>query len=381
MNESPIQRNNDSTIKRSVMFVAGEPSGDQNAAGVCDALRRLSPDLRIWGAAGPKLHAAGCERVVDLTKLAVVGLIEVARNYFKFKRIFDQLLAEVEKRKPTAVVLTDFAGFNLRFAEALRARGYRGKIIYFVSPQVWASRPERAEALAQCCDLMLCLFPFEQDWYAQRTPSFRVVCVGHPLVERLSPLQLKTVRREKLIALLPGSRKNEVSKLWHPLVQAAEIIRKVEPQVQFVAAAASAELARELKAPTIRVVVGDTAKVLQEAQVAIVASGTATVECAFFGCPMVVVYRVAWPTYFAGRALIQVPHIAMPNILAGRQIVPELVQDKASPQAIASATLELLQQSDKRNQQRLDLAEVVKKLGSSGASERAAKAILSELSS
>lgn len=368
-------------MSKSICFIAGETSGDQNAAGVCRELKHLASDIQLWGAAGPQMQAEGCECLIDLTQVAVVGLVEVAHLYFRFLRIRNQLLAEIFRRKPDAVVLTDFAGFNLRFARALRNRGYRGKIIYFVSPQVWASRAGRAQTLAETCDKLLCLFEFEKAWYVKNASQLCVEWVGHPLVERLQrkKSELKSQPSENLLALLPGSRRNEVRRLWHAMVDAGIQVQGAMPECSAIVAAASRGLSKELNNANVQVVVGETAHILQRARLAVVASGTATLECAFFGCPMIVVYRVAWPTYFAARALIRVPCIAMPNILAGRQIVPELIQNDCTAEKIAAMALDLLQNSQKREEQRVALAELIKKLGPPGASQRAAKAILATL--
>jgi lipid-A-disaccharide synthase len=356
------------------MFIVGEASADAHAAELIKALRRQSPELKIFGAGGPKMKAAGMELLLDLTEHAVVGFVEVLMNYGKFRKIFWQLVGEAEKRKPDAVVLVDFPGFNLRFAAQMKKRGI--KVIYYISPQLWAWHASRAKQIERDVELMLTIFPFEKAWYAEHAPKLRVEFVGHPMLDRFSA-ERKTVEREsKLVALLPGSREREVVKMWPLMAQMVELF----PQgVEFVAAAVNKQLASMMNHPRVIVEVGSAHDLMRCATLAITASGTATMECAYFGCPMIVVYKVNWLTYLIGRAVVKVKWLAMPNVIAGKSIVPEFIQHDATPGLVAKVARELLQDPSRREAMQHDLDGVIKSLGAPGASDRAAHLVLAAL--
>ena len=359
---------------RSVMFIAGEASGDANAAELIKALHAKAPDVTIFGAGGPKMREAGMELLLDLTEHAVVGLVEVLKNYGKFRRIFNDLLAEVGRRKPDAIVLVDFPGFNLRFAKAVKQRFPQTKIIYYISPQLWAWHASRAKQIERDVDLMLTIFPFEKDWYATHAPKLRVEFVGHPLAERKRDEGGGMKREEKLVLLLPGSREREVAKIW-PIM--AKVVDLMPDDLEFVAAAVNEQTAAMMmNHPRVEVQVGKAQELMQRAALAITASGTATMECAFYGCPMIVVYKVNWLTYLIGRIVVTVNWLAMPNVIADREVVPEFIQGDAQPNQIAAAARELLENTAKRETMQKELAAVVGNLGGPGASGRAARLIL-----
>jgi lipid-A-disaccharide synthase len=352
------------------MFIAGEASGDAHAAEVIKALRALDPQVKVFGAGGTKMREAGMELLLDLTEHAVVGLVEVLKNYRKFRRIFWQLVTAAEQRRPAAVVLVDFPGFNLRFAAQMKKRGI--KVIYFISPQLWAWHASRAKQIEHDVDLMLTIFPFEKAWYAQHAPKLRVEFVGHPMAER----RPETVdRRPQTVLLLPGSREREVAKIW-PVM--AHVVDAMPAEAEFVAAAVDEKTAAMIGHPSVKVEVGTARDWMRRVTLAITASGTATMECAFAGCPMLIVYRVNWLTFLIGRAVVKVNWLGMPNVIAGRGIVPEFIQHEARPALIAQAVRELLGNQAKREQMQRELAAVVNSLGGPGASQRAATLILRE---
>jgi len=354
------------------MFIAGEASGDAHAAKLIEALRVQAPEVKVFGAGGAKMQAAGMELLLDLTEHAVVGLVEVLRNYGKFRQIFWDLVEEAEKRKPDAVVLVDFPGFNLRFAKEMKELGI--KVIYYISPQLWAWHASRAKQIERDVDLMLCIFPFEKDWYAKHAPKLRVEFVGHPFAERLGESTKSETRNPKLILLLPGSREREVAKIF-PIM--AGIVDRLPNDLEFIVAAVNEQsAAMMMHHPRIKVELGTAHELMQHATLAITASGTATMECAFYGCPMIVVYKVNWLTYLIGRMVVKVNWLAMPNVIAGREIVPEFIQHAANPDRVAPVARELLKNDAKREAMRQELAIVVESLGADGASERAAKLIL-----
>jgi lipid-A-disaccharide synthase len=356
------------------MFIAGEASGDAHAAAVIARLREQAPDVAVFGAGGPKMQAAGMELVVDLAAHAVVGLVEVLKHYGTFKKIFDQLVAEVERRRPDVVVLVDYPGFNLRFAKQMKKRGI--KVIYYISPQLWAWHASRAKQIERDVALLMCIFPFEKGWYAQHAPSLRVEFVGHPFAEKLAGEDVSVAREADTLLLLPGSRVREITKIF-PVM--AQVVDRLDARYKVVAVAPNEKLAAMIRHPRVKVEIGNAREWMQRATVSITASGTATMECAFYGCPMLVVYVVNWLTYLIGRALVQVNWLGMPNVIAGREIVPEFIQGDAQPDRMAQVVTELLEDKAKRERVQTDMAAVVESLGGPGASDRAAELILGEM--
>jgi lipid-A-disaccharide synthase len=356
------------------MFIAGEASGDMNAAAVIRELRRQSPGIVAFGTGGPKMREAGQDQLFDLTQHAVVGLVEVLKNYGKFKRLFNQLLEEVKRRQPQAVILVDFPGFNLRFAKAVKKKFPGIKVIYYISPQLWAWHASRAKQIERDVNLLLTIFPFEKAWYAPRAPKLHVEFVGHPLAERLTEAGL-LAREEQTVLLLPGSRVREVEKIFPIMAAVVDAL----PDVKFVAAAVNEQTAGMMRHPRVSVEIGEAKKWMRQSALAITASGTATMECAFAGCPMIVVYKVNWLTYLVGRLVVTVNWLAMPNVIAGREIVPEFIQQAAQPDKIAAVAKDLLSQADRRSDMQQELSKVVSSLGGAGASERAARLILEEI--
>ncbi len=325
---------------------------------------------------------AGLENWTE--EAAVVGLWEVLKKYGYFRRQFDRVLAEIESLRPAAVVLIDYPGFNLRLAKALRKRyGPSLKILYYISPQVWAWNRGRIPRMARWLDLMLCIFPFEPALY--EPAGLRSVFVGHPLIDSLAAETPQT-RAATLVGLFPGSRQREVQKIFPTMLAAAAIMRRARPELRFATAAPSERMARLLAAlrtgagwteAECPVGVGDARQLMGRAGVGMVASGTATVEAASLGMPLVIVYQVAPLTYWVGRAVVRVPFLGMINLLANREIAREFLQGEARPGAIAAETLRLLETDGKARQQQIaDLREVVERLGGGGAAERAAAAIL-----
>jgi lipid-A-disaccharide synthase len=371
---------------RSIFFIAGEASGDAHAADVITAIKVRAPDVHCFGAGGPKMRGAGMELALDLTEHAVLGLVEVLRNYFKFRRFFHQMLDLVAERKPAAVVLVDYPGFNLRFAKALRRRfrdgAYRPRVIYYISPQVWAWAERRVRLIERCVNLVISIFPFEKAWYAKRAPQLRVEFAGHPMISRFAGKRVGNPepRVESVVALLPGSREREVRAHWPILRDAVQnVLRTTKARIVVLAATDRIEsFLREHGAAEFEIS-RHGVETLNRATVAIAASGTATLECAYFGVPTVVIYKVAWPTYLVGRMLVKVSHLAMPNVLAGETIYPEFIQHHARPGAIAESALALLQDEARRQRMKIKLAEVIASLGGEGASERAADLVLGEV--
>ncbi len=374
------------------MIIAGETSGDLLAGELVTALRQTpgaGPAASFFGAGGPRMAAAGVKLSFDLTQHAVIGVSDVLKNYFKFKRLFDQLLAVAIERKPDAVIGVDYGGFNLRFGRAVKAwvrqhpaSGWNPKIIQFVSPQVWASRPGRAQRLEADYDLLLSIFPFEKAWYSQRAPRLRVAFVGHPMLDRAQPPKDRPspVGKPPRILLLPGSRGRELQRHLPVMLTAWQRIQDQLPNARAKLVLPDrqlAQLTRSMLLPaSVQTQIGGLPSALAQADVALASTGTVTMECAFFGVPTVTLYKTSWLTYEIGRHLVTVKSLTMPNLLAGEEIMPEFIQHNATGWNLAHAALRLLQDEPRRARVRKRLAQVVSTLGRPGAARRAAHEIL-----
>ncbi|HKX60708.1 MAG TPA: lipid-A-disaccharide synthase, partial [Verrucomicrobiae bacterium] len=308
------------------MFIAGETSGDLLASELIAALRARRPsdtaEPSFFGAGGRRMNAAGVDVVLDLTQHAVIGIWEVLVNYIEFRRLFHQLVDVAVERRPDVIVCVDFSGFNRRFGHAIRRRqksvdGWAPKIIQFVSPQVWASRPGRAVKMARDFDLLLSIFPFEKPWYEKHAPTMRVEFVGHPMLDRFTPTPLKDPATH-CVLLLPGSRPGELRRHLPVMTAAAQLIRE-KHAVDFSLVVPGEELqavAQELAQPlaSLKLQVGGLAGALAESTIALASTGTVTMECAFFKVPTVTLYKTNWLTYEIGRRIVTVKSLTMPNI-------------------------------------------------------------------
>lgn len=368
-----------------VLISCGEPSGDLYAGALVRELRALAPGLRALGFGGEHLRAAGAELIGDYRGLAVTGLVEAVRVLPRSYAMYRRLVRAAREHRPDVVVLIDFPDFNFRLAGAVRALGI--PIVYYIPPQLWAWRSGRMRTLRALADRILVIFPFEPEIYERAGTA--ATFVGHPLVDLarasrsreafLSSLGLEPAR--PTVALLPGSRPNEVSQILPTLLEAAGLIAASAGDAQFVLARAP-QLPEELFAPVaatglpIHVVEGQTDDVLAACDVVVTASGTATVQAAIHERPMVIVYRLAPVTYALLRLLVHVDTVGMVNLVAGRKVAPELIQADFTPAAVARETLRLLAPGEERLRTLAALAEVRGKLGGEGASRRAAEAVL-----
>jgi len=365
-------------------LIAGEASGDARGAELMRALVGLAGargggGMEFYGAGGPQMRALA-PAILDWSGEAVVGLWDVLKKYGYFRRQFDAMLAEIAERKPDAVVLIDYPGFNLRMAKALKRRQPFLRVIYYISPQVWAWNRGRIPQMARTLDLMLCIFPFEKELYEKS--GLKTVFVGHPMLDSLAARKTGALREETLVGLFPGSRNKEVSRIFPVMLETAREMRKARPELRFEAAAASETLAVTMRAMAagseVEVRLGGSQELMNRAAVGMVASGTATLEATFFELPFVLVYKVAPVTWFIGKRLVRVPFLGMANILAGREIIREFLQDAAEPVALADELLSILNNPEKRAAQTAEFRQVIAGLGSGGASIRAAEAILAE---
>jgi lipid-A-disaccharide synthase len=366
-----------------LLLSCGEPSGDLYGAELVRELRGSVPGLEVAGLGGDRLQAQGARLLAHVRDLAVVGLLEVVSHLRFFRGVFRAVIGEAEQNRPDVAVLVDYPDFNLRLARALKRRGI--PVVYYISPQVWAWRKGRLRGIRESVARMLVIFPFEEQLY--RDADVPVTFVGHPLVDLVSAPQDKDAfhgrhgldRERPLIALLPGSRRKEIAHNLPALLGAVDLLRVQRPDLQFALAAAphldAAALRKEIGDRPITVAVNETHAVLAACTAAIVASGTATVEAALLGAPMVVVYRLSALTYALGRRFVTVPHFAMVNLIAGRRIVPEVIQHEFTPERVAAEVLSLLE-GPRRVAMQADLAEVRSRLGARGGSRRAAEAVL-----
>lgn len=369
-------------MPKTVYIVAGELSGDVHGAGLIASLQEQVPDLRVLGAGGPRLKKLAGEGLCDwIEDSAVMGLWEVLKHYGWFKQQFARMLAEVVACRPDVLLLVDYPGYNLRFAKAVREILPQTKIIYYISPQVWAWNKGRIPKMVKLLDQMMCLFPFEEPIFSEA--GLKTTFVGHPLVDELEAARESLEREQNLIALLPGSREREVSRLFPVMLESAAVLSRAEPHLQFEAPAASpklAELMRNLSAAAgmeaqVRITDGGSLALMQRAGRAVIASGTATLEAAYYGLPYCLVYKVAAPTYWLGKMLIKIDYIGLVNILAGRAVVKEFIQDEATAEKISKELQRLGEDREYREAMVRSLAETSARLGGLGAHQRAAAVV------
>lgn len=374
------------TAPRHLAIVAGEASGDTHGAALMRSLRVLSPGIRFTGKGGPKMasQASASGGTLDnwIAEAGVLGLWDVLRHYGYFKRKFEALLTELATHPPDAVVLVDYPGFNLRLAKAIRKRKIPTRILYYISPQVWAWNRRRIPEMARALDLMICIFPFEKELY--ESSGLPTVFAGHPMAEELRPVP--TAERDAtLFGLFPGSREREVRRIFPVMLGAARLIAKSRPEIRYEAAAATsthAELMRTMAVESgvkITITTGISRDLMRRAAAGLVCSGTATLEAACLGLPYALVYKVATLTYEVGIRVIRVPYLGMVNILANRPVIREFIQHDANPAALADEGLRLLNSMEARTRLSADLASVTSILGGEAgnpASDRAARAVL-----
>ena len=369
-----------------LLMVAGEASGDTHGAELINALRQLHPRVRIIGVGGPRMAAAGQEQLFNLAAHAVLGLAEVLKHYFKFRGFFNRVLKLARRERPDAVILIDYPGFNLRLAARLRREVPGSRTIFYISPQVWAWKEGRVKTMQRDIDLLLAILPFEKAWFARTAPKLNVQWVGHPMLDRIRKLD-EVEPNLNCIALLPGSRKTEVGAHLPVLWEAARVMGAQKPGLKFVLLSPnediqkySLEIISKFPAPNFAFEynIGYAVSHLSRCSLAIVASGTASLECALVGIPQLVVYQVHPLTYAVGRRLVKVKHLSMVNVLANEEVVPELLQDKFKPINVANEALDLLGNKERRATMKRRVAEIVATLGEPGASQRAAEAILME---
>lgn len=377
-------------MPRRLVLVAGEASGDLHGAALVEALRAADPALEFSGIGGPRMRQAGVALTDDLTRLALIGVVDVLRHFGAFRRVFYRFLDHIDTWKPDALICIDYPGFNLRLAREVKRR--RLPVIYYISPQVWAWHQSRVRLIREVVDHLVVILPFEPDFY--RPHGIRADFVGHPLLDIVRP----TMTREaflasvdlaptaKTITLAPGSRLGEIRRHLPLMLEAAARIARQHPDAQFLLPtlptlpeaiyAPHLQQHRQLK---LRTVPGHMYDALNAADLVLVASGTATLETAIAERPMVIVYKTSLWTWLPARLVVRLPYIGLVNVVAGKQVVPELIQFDATPERLAREALAILDDPTRQEMMRQELRQVKVKLGHSGAAARAARSILDYL--
>ena len=368
---------------KQVLIVAGEASGDHHAARLVEELHQRDPDVHFAGIGGERMRRAGVEILVDSADMAVVGLVEVLANYRFLKGVLDRMRRELRERRPDMLILVDYPDFNLRLAATAKELGI--KVLYYISPQVWAWRQKRVYKIKKLVDMMAVVFPFEVPFYEQAGVPVRFV--GHPLVDEVKS-ELDRAQafeafdldpQRPVLGLFPGSRRSEIKRLLPTVLQSAELVQQKMPQVQFILPRAST-LSDEFLAPylaqselDITVVPGRRSyDVMRACDTIISASGTATLEIALMQVPLVVLYKIAPLSYRIISRLLKVEHIALCNIVAGERVAPELIQHDATAEKISREALSLLADAEKSAAMRERLGKIREKLGGSGGSANVA---------
>jgi len=373
--------------QKKLFVVAGEVSGDMHAASLIKELKALNPNIKIMGLGGKRMQEEGVKLFFDLTKIAVIGFTEVLRNIWLHRKIFYDFIKRAEQERPDAIILVDYPGFNLRLAKELKKRGFR--VIYYISPQIWAWGKERIEIIKENVDKMIVLFDFEKDIYLKE--GINVDFVGHPLLDSVHTtlpkeqfVKVASLENKKpIITLMPGSRKNVVMKNLPIMIESAKIIYKNFPNAQFLVLSSSNvdidiyhSQIKKTNLP-IRLFESQHYNAIACADLALCASGTVTLETAILNTPMLIIYKVSFLTWAFAKTLVKIPYIGLVNVIAQRQIIPEYIQFNAKPEVIAREAIELLNKKERYQTMLNDLSQIKKHLGSPGASRKAAESILS----
>lgn len=361
---------------RSIFISAGDPSGDNACGQLIASLQQTFPDLELFGLGGPRMKKLGQRQLAEAGDLAVLGFWEVAKRFFYFRGLLNNCVWQIEENRPAVVLLVDYPGFNLRLARKIQ--GFGIPVVYYISPQIWAWKKDRIHLIKRTVDLMLLILPFESEIYQEHELPHRMV--GHYLLDDIPREYINSTPPENSqIALLPGSRPQEVERMLGPMLAA---VKKMQASQELTAVVAGvrgvADYESAIKNSGVRKVVveyGNTRQVIYESRLAICASGTATLECGLIGRPMVVVYRTGWITYQIAKRLVKLDTIALVNLVLGEKAVPELIQNEACPKRIAEEALLFLSDRSRFDRTVAVLELVSERLGGPGASRRAAEAI------
>lgn len=371
--------------KKKIMIVAGEPSGDLQAAYLVKSLKSINPHIEIFGIGGKLMKEAGVEIIYDIIELAVVGFVEVIKHLGLLKKILEKLLITLEAKRPDVVILVDYPGFNLRFAKYVKEKNI--PVIYYISPQIWAWGKGRISEIKKCVDKMIVIFGFEENLYKEA--GVKVSFVGHPFLDIVKPgwkkeetlKHLHLNHHSKKIALLPGSREKEIERHLPVMLKACERIKAGLSDVEFIISRM-----KELDSSIYNKIISSSRikphslenrpyEIMDVADIVMASSGSATLETAIMEKPMVIIYKTSIITWFLAKNMIKIPDIGLVNVVAGKRIVPELIQFQATGQNIAKEVLEILQNKHKQEDIKKGLRKVKEKLGAQGAVDRAAHLI------
>lgn len=375
-------------MNKKIMIIAGEASGDLHGSALITELKKLDPELELTGIGGSKMEKAGMEIIYHIQDMAFLGFAEVVKHLPFIRKVRDTLLEKIERENIKEVVLIDYPGFNLNFARKIKARGV--KVIYYISPQIWAWGQKRIKKIRMFVDKMIVLFPFEKEFY--KDAGVDVECVGHPLVERIDEYnflskdelydKLSLSMDKEILLIMPGSRKQEVERIFTDVLKGAEKI--AEKYNMHIVAACSENISEDLlhqysEGIEYKVAHNLNYDLLRTSKFGIIKSGTSTVEAGYLQLPGIVVYRTNKLTYLIGKALIKVNNIAMANIIAGKTLFRELIQDEVTPSKIFEAADNVLSDSSVYNRLKEELLIIKERLGETGASKKAAELIIAEL--
>ncbi len=368
-----------------IFISAGEASGDLHAGAVIRALKKLDPSVEVFGMGGDCFRAAGGEVLFDIKDHSVMGFLEVVKKLPAIWRLKQEFIRVMEERKPDVFLTIDYPGFNMRLAKQAKKRGI--KVVSFIAPSAWAWRPSRAAGVVKVVDKIASIFPFEFDLY--KSYGADIEFVGHPLLDtvrtELPPEEACRLAGKReghpLVMLMPGSRMMEIQRLLPVMLEAAAILRKKMPEVDFTMPRAGT-ISREILEKAIkesgvpvRITEGHNYDMMSVADLAIATSGTVTLEAALCGLGCEILYKTSPISYAIAKRVVEIPHIGLPNIVAGRLVVPELLQDDCTPEKVADTAVELLQ-PERYRQLKADLAEVKARLGEPGAVTRVAELVL-----
>jgi len=372
-------------MKKKLLIIAGEASGDLHAGHLVKALKSINPHLEVFGIGGRRMKEEGVEIIYDIVELAVVGFVEVIRHLGTFKKILKKLLALLETKRPDAIILVDYPGFNLRFAKYVKEKGI--PVIYYISPQVWAWGKDRVTEIKKCVDKMIVIFGFEEEFY--KDAGVKASFVGHPFLDIVKPLWKKeeTIKHLHLnhhsvkIALLPGSREKEVERHLPAMLRSCEKIKASLPDAEFILSRR-----KELDKSIYNKIISSSKikphslearpyEIMDVSNLVIVSSGSATLEAAIMQRPMVIIYKTSIITWLLAKKMIKIPDIGLVNVVAGKRIVPELVQFQMNAQNIADESLVILKDKKRQEDIKESLGKVRESLGEKGATERAAHII------
>jgi lipid-A-disaccharide synthase len=379
ISKSPGKNN----VSKKVMIVAGEASGDLHGGNLVEQMHRIDPNVRFYGVGGRNMKEAGVDLIADSADMAVVGLTEVFAKLGTIRKVMHRLKTLLKTDKPDLLILIDYPDFNLTFAKSAKKSGVR--IFYYISPQVWAWRKGRIKTIRKIVDKMSVILPFEAQLYHEA--GVDAAFVGHPLLDLVKRKYAKEEALHRFdlregvttVGIMPGSRESEAVKLLPIMLEAAGIIRETIPRTQFVLPLADtldegfiADIIDKYPVE-VKIIRNEIYDVIGSADAVMVASGTATLETALMETPMVIIYRVSPLSYYIGRMIINVDHIGLVNIIAGKTVVPELIQGEATPERVAAEVIDLLTNTERKGRIKSALSEIRNKLGSAGASGRAAR--------